>query len=160
MVAFCNLFFTSLFLQRSSPSRARDCFQRTANLSNIIFCLLVPKKMPPQCSSAVENTHQLGSWSPLGTQTGLHTPAPALKTPTFVLNESALGPHDGLAPTNLNWRWMCATCSEESSGMYFGVCRQAERECWSDHTSGVTPRDAKRRRWQSEEWLKSLGTAS
>ena len=44
--------------------------------------------------------------------------------------------------------------------MYFGVFRQAKRECWSDHTSGVTPRDAKRRQRQSEERQKNLGTAS
>ena len=80
LVAKCNPFFTSLFSQRSSPSCTRDCFQRTTSLSNIISYLVVPKKMPPQCSSAGKNTHQLGSWSPLGTQTGLHTPAPTLKS--------------------------------------------------------------------------------
>ena len=55
---------------------------------------------------------------------------------------------------------MYAMCSTESNGMYFGVCKQAERECWSDHMFGVTPRDAKRWQQQPEERQKSLGTAS
>ena len=93
-----TFFFTSLFLQRSSPSGAYYCFQRTASLFNIISCLIVPKKMKPQHTGAEENTHQLDSWSPLGIQNKLaHSGAPHsyICTQKPTCHHSQVGGKDG-----------------------------------------------------------------